>query len=367
MEIRNLTIENYKSIRSLRGFELGKINLLIGSNGSGKSNFISFLKLLKSVADKNLQAYVAENAGASRILHFGVKHSTYLGGRIEFTNGNAYEVELRPNNEDGLFFSREIAAFMPLSTWKNLPIETSGYSESKLDELISIHKKKYNYGGIPDYVKIALSKFEIYHFHDTSRTSPLKQQSNVDDNRSLRNDGSNLPSFLYFLKLKHPASLNKITNVIREIAPFFIEFVLEPSRLNDQMIRLEWKATGSSEYFNAHQLSDGTLRMICLVTLMLQPDPPKTIIVDEPELGLHPKAIHILANLINKVTSISQVIISTQSVTLVNQFSFENLIVTEQVNGSSNYKRLEADQVRDWVDEYGSGEAWEKNVFGARP
>jgi predicted ATPase len=367
MEIKNITISNYKSIKSLVGLELGKINILIGSNGSGKSNFISFLRLLKSVADKNLQNYVAENAGANRVLHFGTKKSHFLSGRIEFTNGNAYQIELKPNTEDGLFFTTEIAAFKPLSVWHNLKVGSVGYAESKLDELIDEHKKKHNYGGIPEYVKIALSKFEIYHFHDTSRTSPSKQQSNISDNRTLRRDGSNLPSFLYFLKLKHPLALNKITSVIKEIAPFFSEFILEPSRLNEEMIRLEWKAVDSSEYFNAHQLSDGTLRMICLVTLMLQPDPPKTIIIDEPELGLHPKAIHLLANLIDKASKLSQVIISTQSVTLVNQFSYEHLVVTEQTEGESLYGRLAESEVREWVDAYGSGEAWEKNIFGARP
>ncbi len=366
MQIETISIRNFKSIRELTNFSLGKINVLIGANGVGKTNFISFLKLLKQVANKNLQYYTAEQAGANNILHFGRKVSPFIGGRINFDNGNAYEFELAPNNEDSFFFSRETASYHS-SAWNNQALHQTGYPESRLDDLIKIYKQQKGYEGVPGYVKAALADFEIYHFHDTSKNAPVKQTSDINDNRTLKNDGSNLAAFLYYLQEIKPVFLRKIEGTVRQNAPFFESFILEPSKLNSDKIRLEWKEKGNNDYFNAHQLSDGTIRMIALTTLLLQPNPPATIIIDEPELGLHPAAIHLLASLIRKASVNSQIIISTQSVTLVNQFAAEDLIIVEREDNQSTFKRLDVHGVSAWLDDYSLGEAWEKNILGGRP
>jgi predicted ATPase len=367
MIITEISVENYKSIRKLDKFALGKLNVLIGANGVGKSNFISFLRLLKNVADKNLQNHVSEQGGANSLLYFGVKNSQELKGTLYFSSGNAYKITLKPSNEDSFYFADEYAAFKPQKNWHALNTGDSGYKESKLDELIAAHQEKHKYGGIPEYVKHALTRFEIYHFHDTGRTSPMKQPCNVDDNRFLRKDGSNLPAFLFYLKETKPNIFRKIEGTVKSVAPFLDSFILEPLKRFPEKIRLEWKEKNSDTYFNAHSLSDGTLRFIALATLLQQPNPPKTIIIDEPELGLHPSAINILAGLIRSASIGSQIILSTQSVTLVNQFGQEDLIIVERKNDQTEFRRLNHEEIKQWLDDYSLGEAWEKNVIGGRP
>ena len=163
-----------------------------------------------------------------------------------------------------------------------------------------------------------------------------------------------------------------IVNVIRSIAPFFDQFYLQPDEINSQQIFLRWREQGSEQLFNAHSLSDGTLRMICLTTLLLQPEPPDTIIIDEPELGLHPFAIAKLAAMLKSASQKAQIIISTQSVTLLDHFEPSDVIVAERVeeqNGRSEtvFKRQSEESLSDWLQEYTLGQLWEKNVMGGRP
>lgn len=367
MKIRNISIQNYKSIKQLDNLVLSNINILIGSNGVGKSNFISFLNLFKQIVNKNLQGFVAEKAGANNFLYFGRKISQYLRGNIVFDSNNSYQIELKPDSEDSFYFSNEVAAFNSGGDWHNIKSESLGHKETKLDEMIFEHKRKYNYGGIPEYVKKALSDFEIYHFHDTGIHSPMKSTCDINDNRYLRKDGSNLAAFLLYLKEKHPTNLKQIEGVIKQIAPFFDAFNLAALMRNPEKIRLEWLEKGNDEYFNADQLSDGSIRMIALTTLLLQPNPPHTIIIDEPELGLHPAAIQLLAGLIRKASVKSQIIITTQSVTLVNQFNLEDLIIVERKGGESIFKKLNLHEIESWLENYSLGDAWEKNIIGGRP
>ena len=207
----------------------------------------------------------------------------------------------------------------------------------------------------------------MYHFHDTSSAAKVKLTGDIGDNESLRSDASNLAAFLFLLKAKHPDSYRRIVSTVRLAAPFFDDFRLRPSPFNEQKIQLEWSEKNSDAYFNAHALSDGTLRFICLATLLLQPELPSLIIIDEPELGLHPYAIQLLAGLVRSASHKAQVILSTQSVTLVNQFTPEELIVVDRKDGASELRRLSAKDLESWLESYSLGELWEKNVLGGRP
>lgn len=106
---------------------------------------------------------------------------------------------------------------------------------------------------------------------------------------------------------------------------------------------------------------------MCLVTALLQPEPPSTIIIDEPELGLHPYAITLLGGLLRSASTRMQIIVSTQSVPLLNEFSIDDLIVVERDNEVSVFKRLDEDEFSGWLDNYSVGELWEKNILGGRP
>ncbi len=354
--INRIEIENYKSIRKA-SVELSPINVLIGANGAGKSNFINFFKLLNKIYEQQLQNYVAEQGGAENILYKGLQNSSYLLSHIYFNNTNGYAFTLSPTEQNRLYFSAETVAFNKGNSWYS-ELLGNGQEETKLDTKQS---------SIGKYVKKYLTSFKIFHFPDTSKTAKVKGISNINDNHFLREDAGNLASFLYLLQEKHPKSFKKIEMIVRSVAPFFEKFDLKPNNINPESIRLEWKEKDSDMYLNASHLSDGTLRFIALATLLMQPEPPSVIIIDEPELGLHPFAINKLAGLIQKVSAHSQVIISTQSVGLVDNFEPEEIIVVDRKEKQSIFTRQNKDNLKLWLDNYSIGDLWLKNVIGGRP
>jgi predicted ATPase len=212
-----------------------------------------------------------------------------------------------------------------------------------------------------------LSSFKVFHFHDTSKTAKIKQTCHISDNQFLREDGANLAAYLFALQHTNPKDFKRIEMVVRSVAPYFERFDLKPDRINADVIRLEWKEKGSDAYFNAKHLSDGTLRFIALTTLLLQPEAPQVIIIDEPELGLHPFAINKLAGLIKKASANTQIIISTQSVNLVDNFEPEDIITVDREDGQSVFHRQSSETLKDWLTDYSISDLWNKNVIGGRP
>ncbi len=190
----------------------------------------------------------------------------------------------------------------------------------------------------------------------------------LHDNRFLREDGSNLASFLYLLRERHIASYRLIRSTIRQVAPFFDDFTLKPLELNPDTIRLEWRHRNSDAYFDVSSLSDGTLRFMALTTLLLQPVKlrPEIILLDEPELGLHPYAIAMLAAMMRSASTETQIVAATQSPTLLDHFEPEDVLVAERVGGETRLNRLEAEPLREWLEDYSLGQLWEKNHFGGR-
>lgn len=358
--ITRLQLSGYKSIKQL-DIRLESINILLGSNGVGKSNFISLFSMLRNLYQGNFQNYVEIKGGADSLLHFGKKHTTNIEVDICFGSDNydknrfILDIEAA---QDTLILKSVDTAFKPVSIWHFNHFEDN-VRESNFANIRS---------GQAYYVNDYLQEFDVYHFHDTGDQSPMKGKCNIDDNYRLKRDGSNLAAFLYYLKKKHPKHFKRIEMTIGSIAPFFDRFDLKPNRLNEQNIKLEWKEKGFPDvYFDAYHLSDGTLRFICLATLLMQPEPPKTIIIDEPELGLHPVAVNKLASLIRKVSKKSQVIVSTQSINLIDNFEPENIIVTDRKENSSTFRRLQSDELSSWLEDYTLGDIWGKNLFGAQP
>ncbi len=358
--ITRIEIEGFKSIKSL-DLKLEEINILLGGNGVGKSNFISVFSILRNIYNHSFQKYIIKKGGANSILHFGIKNTSAVKFVIYFKSNdgeeNKFIIEIGAA-QDTLYLKSVRTAFLSHRNWKENEYEKDVY-ESKFQE-----KKT----GQAFYVNNRLKGFEVYHFHDTSDTSPMKGLCNINDNHSFRRDGSNLASYLYFLSKNHSKEFKRIELTTKEIAPFFEKFDLQPNRLNPEVIQLEWREQGFPEsYFNAFHLSDGTLRFIGLATLLLQPHPPKTIIIDEPELGLHPVAINKISALIRKVSKKSQVIIATQSINLIDNFDPNQIIVTNRKDNESKFKRLENEELESWLEEYTLGDLWGQNKIGAQP
>jgi predicted ATPase len=360
--LESLTVRSFKSIRDIT-LKLARLNVFVGGNGSGKSNLVGVFHFLNQIVNQELQKYTGVSGGADNILHYGRKRSPALDLALEFTSdkvSNGYRFKLIPTDKDTFIFGEERIWFHDRAEYDQ-PYERNlgaGHSEAM------VTKSEESIAG---YVRSDLERYRIFHFHDTSSSAKVKQTCDVDDNRFLRPDASNLAAFLFWMKNKHLGHYRNIEDTIRQIAPFFEGFHLEPTRLNEKKIQLEWKEKSNDAFFNAHSMSDGTLRFVCLSTLLLQPNPPNVILLDEPELGLHPAAITLLAALLESAAEKSQVLAATQSVTLVNQFTHDRIWVVDREDGASAFRHLAQDDLSSWLDGYAIGELWEKNVLGGRP
>ena len=367
--IERITIAGFKSLRDVE-VGLRDINVLIGANGSGKSNFLEVLSFLQAIrggdmtdgfAFEALRQYVARAGGAGRVLHFGAKVTKGITIRINFRDPLVqYNISMSHADADSLGFN-SISASLPQSPLRELPLESQHSNEEGSDESPpSEGKSSYNQ---------VVASWRLYHFHDTSRSAPIKKTANLHDNRFLRADGSNLAAFLYLLREKHEHSYRFMRNTVRLVAPFFDDFVLEPMALNPDTIRLEWKHVGTDDYFDVSSLSDGTLRFIALAALLQQPVElrPSVILLDEPELGLHPLAITMLASMVKSASVDTQVIMATQSPMLLDHFEPEDVLVADRIDGATEFTRHTTEELAIWLEDYSIGELWEMNDLGGRP
>lgn len=357
--VSSISVSGYKSIRELKHFKLNNLNVLIGANGAGKSNFINLFRLLNQMYERQLQLYVQKQGGPDALLHFGRGTSERLHAEFYFSR-NGYKFDLVPTSDNRLVFEFEQSwfggVFYPQPSSATLGV---GHAESHLKDAKD---------GYSPYVRGSVSNWRVYHFHDTSDTAKVKQRHAANDNLRLKPDAANLAAYLRMLKEKHEAEYQRIIETIRLVMPFFDDFVHRPG--DPEHVELEWTQKGKPDTpFKAHMLSDGSLRFICLTTLLLQPVSllPDTILIDEPELGLHPYAIAILADIFKQVAEDKQLIVSTQSVELVNELSPEDVVVVDQEDGASTFRRYTEDELSGWLQEYSMGEIWKRNILGGRP
>lgn len=365
--LKQITIRGFKTIKELTDFQPGAITVLIGPNGAGKSNFISFFRLLSWALSPpgQLQEHVATLGGASTLLHDGPARTRDIEADLVLQTDvgeNEYWLRLAYAGGDTLIYTEEKYRFSRLefstpARWKTLG---AGHREA---ELISRAE-----GGEPTAKTIhgLLRRIIVYQFHNTSVTARIRQKWSVEEGRWLKEDAGNLAAFLYRLHRQHPKYYQRILETVRLILPFFADFELQPE--SDRVL-LSWRERGSDQVFTASQAADGMLRILALVALLQQPefDLPDVVILDEPELGLHPYAIEVLAGLIRAASTNVQVILATQSVSLIDRFAPEDIVVVDRPGRESRFRRLNGGELDDWLKEYTLSELWEKNVIGGRP
>lgn len=329
--LKSVHIEGFKSIRNAT-IELGPLTVLIGANGSGKSNVVSFLKMLKAMGEDDLQGFVARAGGPERLLYGGRKTTEEVAFDLGMqVNGRAVHLHDRLDAEGSE------------SLWSESP-----------------HRHYPN----------IWTTWRAYHLVDTSPSSLIRQQGYIHDNHELHPDARNLAAYLYMLRETQRPYYDRIVGTFRLAAPWFDDFAITPLKLRPEDVKLDWRENGRDALFGPHQLSDGSLRTIALFTLLLQPEErlPSLIVIDEPELGLHPYAITLLASLLRSAAVTCQVIVATQSVTLVDHFAPEEIVVVERdPEGGTMFNRLAEDELAEWLAQYSIGELWLKNVIGGRP
>ena len=362
--LQRLTLKGFKSIKAV-DIELHPLNILIGANGAGKSNLISFFKMLNEMMAGRFQQYVGVSGSAQSLLHFGSKITLQIEAKLEFQvdkGVDTYDVRLFHAAGDTLIFAEETLSFLETG-WENPRVDQLGAGHQETQIIKTAEEGKQT----AKILRYLLGRCRVYHFHDTSSTADVRQSCYVGDKRWLKPDAGNLAAVLLRFRGENSDAYQRIIGTIRLIAPFFDDFVLEPDVSN--RVILNWTEKDSDRVFGPHQFSDGTLRAICLATLLLQPEDelPELIIVDEPELGLHPYALNIMAGLFNQAALHTQILISTQSSSFLDNFDPDDVITVDREGKESQFRRLTSTDLEVWLEEYSLGEIWEKNVIGGGP
>lgn len=353
-----ISISGYKSIKKLENFSLHNINILIGANGAGKSNLISVFKLINHIYNQQLQAYT-KTKNIDSLFYFGTKNTDTISFDFEFNNGNNhYIINLKSTNDNKILIEKDYFTYR--GSPKQYAITSNEY-ESNLRNAKKIISSPF----VAAYCLDSIKSWKLYHFHDTSDNSPMKKQCEKNDNAIYKPDASNIAAYIKMLHDKYKDHYYMIVEAIQNVAPFFGGFVVR----DDDVLQLEWFDKSDPDTpLKANMLSDGTIRFICLTVLLLQPINlmPELILIDEPELGLHPHAIEYLANLIKRLDS-QQFIISSQSVEFLNHFTVDDIVVIERQDNQSVFKRLEKEELEIWLEDYSLGSMWNSNLIGGRP
>ena len=370
IELHNITIKGFKSIKELNSFDPRSLNVFIGQNGAGKSNFIAFFRFLANMLNGtgNLAEYTGMQGGASELLFDGPEMTPHMSASLaikSLTGLSEYYFRLSHASGDSFIFSEE--RFRDLSDFKDdsqIPWLDlgAGYkeagiirTEAKWDTRLTLKKM--------------LQRLIVYQFHNTTFSSPIRNnKADLENGWFLEEDGKNLAAVLYELGNNQVMIYRKIVDILRLIMPFFDDFNLYPEY---NKIYLRWKEKGSEKTFVASHTSDGMLRAMALVTLLCLPQErlPGVMFVDEPELGLHPSAISIISDLFKGVSEFCQVFIATQNADMLNEFAVEDIVVVSRNERESIFKRLNEEELSEWVNDYDYNLAtlWNKNIIGGRP
>jgi predicted ATPase len=367
--LQRVVLNGFKSIKTM-DLELRTLNVLIGANGAGKSNLVSFFKMLNEMMASRLQSYIVEAGRAQSVLHYGPRRTPQMEATLEFATEpglNVYYQRLFHVAGDTLAFAAETLDYKK-HDWEGphkAPISLGpGHSETRIGLMADQGNQT---AGVFRHL---LNSCRVFHFHDTSPTARARGYCYVGNDRWLMPDAGNVAAMLYrFRKDEANPAYRRILGTVRQIAPFLADFELEPTGPAQKDIILNWKDKDSGDVFGPHQLSDGTLRFIALATLLLQPQAllPNVMVLDEPELGMHPAGLNLLGGMLRSASHHCQVIVATQSLALVDGFAPEDVVVVDRREGASVFERLSGERLQEWLQDYTLGQLWEKNVVGGGP
>lgn len=363
-----LELTGFRSVQH-QTVRFGDRTVMIGPNGAGKSNLIDFLRMLGFMlgSESGLATFAGLFGPASALFFDGPKQTPVFGAHIwiETAQGmNEYRFRIAYGAAESLIFLEEACRFSarmrsaPNPRWIDLGAGHRAPALLRPPESPTARTQRTILG--------LFRGLHVYQFHDTSREARIKQEHPVEENRFLRGDGANIAPFLLRLRDQYAPYYRRIVETIRLIAPFFDDFVLEPQH---DRLSLRWREISSDIEFGAHQASDGMLRSICLIVLLLQPQETMAsiVVIDEPELGLHPFALRIITGLVKAASKSCQCILATQSPALLDEFEPDDVLVVERPGRSSEFRRPSPQDLQRWLADYTLSELWDMNLLGGRP
>ncbi|MCY4542999.1 MAG: AAA family ATPase [Rhodobacteraceae bacterium] len=374
-KLKSIKIRGFRSLRDVALSNLGHATILVGANGSGKSNFMRFFEMMRwTLKSRSLGKFIALHGGADDQLYRGSKKSLVMHAELSLGTNQGrvdYRFTLARAHPDRLVFAEEECRFSQrdrptLANWTSLG--GGGHREALIVD--AAHSKsghaEVNKTTARAIVHL-LRNCAVHQFHDTSDTSHFKRLWDVEDNNALLSNGGNLAAVLYRLEHEDHGRFKNICRHISRVLPVFDRFQIEESY---GKVLLRWKARGADETSGAHLTSDGSLRFFALVTLLNLPREmlPDVLLLDGPELGLHPTAVALIGSMIKSISLDVQVIVATQSPLLLDFFDLDEIVVLEAEDGATTFRRLANDRYRAWLEDgFASGELWQKNLIGGWP
>lgn len=371
--INSVRIRGFRSLADIQLTGLKRATVLIGANGAGKSNLIRFFEMLSwMIRSRRLGEFVERQGGADDQLFGGRATTAVIDADIRLQTGRGfsdYSFALAHGHPDRFFFTKEAFRFSEAGSdqdapWQNLE---SGHREAMILEAMDSPE---DYGVNPTTARVIVNLLRncaVFQFHDTSDTSAFKKKWDVDSySHKLYPHGGNLAAVLYRLEQEDSRRYEWICSQISRVLPIFDRFSLSKRY---GRVFLSWQARGQEKTIGAHLTSDGSLRFFALATLLNLPSEmlPQVLLLDEPELGLHPKAVTLLGGMIKSLSADRQVIVATQSPLLVDAFDLDEIIVLDLKNGRTESQILDHDEYKNWLTDYTTGELWQKNLLGGYP
>ncbi len=357
--IKTISIAGFRNLKAVHELALSRLNVLIGGNGAGKSSFLRFFELLGAMhRSGHLQDFVLDHGGADDQLFMGAKTTPEITAHIGWEAGAGvcdYALRLAYVAGDALKIAEEkyrLSLTDAQAPYQTLPTPSM---ESRLKDQ-------------PDPAAQTISRLlqqcAVFHFHDTSVSASVNKRWDVADNVCLRTDGGNLGAVLLDLKMNDVPRYRLIVSQIQRVFPALDDFVLEPVK---GKVLFCWRSRFSDKTMGPYLTSDGTLRLFFLVTLLNLPAErlPSLLLIDEPELGLHPQAVELVAAMVKRVAAVKQVIIATQSPLMLDCFQPDNIIVAESRGGAAELKRLEKPEYERWLaEDYLLSDWWMARTVG---
>lgn len=385
--IKSIKFKNFFSFQRQK-INLQGLNVFVGINGVGKSNFIKSLQVLKAVIVENaLPDLIINQWGGVDAIHFlGRK-----GGPIEIE----YELDPVVLSQYGYRFQEAVyynIRFSKVASSENYVISERFFTQTGffymemergngfVREGVSNQMEKVQYTldranesvltqlvDKNSYIQIyalreAIKDIAIYNYFDTTITSPIRKPAPATSSIRLFSDGSNLPKLLNNIKINHKSSIQRIRESLNSINPNFVDFDFNPMGSGLEML-LEEK--GLEKSVHVTHISDGTLRYLCLLSILHNPNRGKLICIDEPEVGLHPDMVTELMSAIQETAEDTQYIISTHSELLLNQLPVENVIVFEKdENNATIVNEFTDTAFVEWASQYSTGRLWRNGDLG---
>lgn len=383
----NIRVQGFRRLHDV-DLKLKPLNVMIGANGCGKTTLLDVLALLAASAsgnlnetirdfggvDSNLTNLIAAKADRARFMAFDLAMSVPGRAPIAYhialsPKGVAYEIAeetltqqrtpttptpfkyFESHHEDVRYFPPNDGLLIP--NWEYNPLESS------LSQVPKMFQE-------PEDFRRRLASSTHYHVLDVSQRAPVRLPQQMREARLPGKDGEDLVSCLYTLRETDPDSFETIEDTLRAGFPDFERLNFPPVAAGT--LAMTWKDTTSKNPFYMHQLSEGTLRFLWLVTLLQSPGLTAVTLIDEPEVSLHPELLSLLAELMREASQRTQLIVATHADRLVRSLKPEEVLAMNvNDDGAAEMTWANDLDLQQWLDEYTLDEVWRLGRMGARP